>query len=345
MICGRRTSTVIADSDGAPDAGGRVAVGTRRWTRSLLWLVAAIIVAVTLRASRGEWRAATATLAELRLDWALVAASTAVVLMNYALLVELWRRVLQSLGERLGWSAAAQIWGTSNLARYLPGAFWQIGALSVLARRRHVSATVATGSALLVTLINTVAGIGLALATGGYRDGGALPLVVCLVGIAGAAALPALVPAAERLACVVLRRDISIPRLSHRVVCLVAVGSVVSWALYGLAFQLLDRAVFGGPQAAPARFVAAYTASYLTGLFSPTPAGVGVSDSVLANLYATLGLGPLARGLVIAAVSRVWRTALEVLPGVAIVVASAAGGGSARRRATERLVADGPERP
>jgi uncharacterized membrane protein YbhN (UPF0104 family) len=295
--------------------------GAGRAARWALWIVGGAITLAALWAVRGQWQAVTAEASELRPRWSGVAASGAIVLLNYALLIEVWRRVVLALGEQLSWGEAARIWFVSNLARYLPGALWQIGVLSVLAKRARVSPAAATGSAVLVTVINTLTGVAVAIASGaGVVRFGHVPAMMAAGGALLIVALPVLLPWAEKVATVALRRPIALPRLPSRVVWLVVAGTTAAWVVYGVAFQLLDRALFAEGGASPARYVAAYTASYLSGLFSPTPAGLGVSDSVLANLYVAFGIGALPRAAVVAVVSRLWRTVLEIVPGTALMV-------------------------
>src|SRR6185437_3460650 len=87
-------------------------------------------------------------------------------LATYAILVETWRRMLFAWRSVLGFWSAARIWAISNLGRYIPGKVWQIGAMGVMAQRRGVSAIAATGSAILNTLVNIVAGFVVVAASG-----------------------------------------------------------------------------------------------------------------------------------------------------------------------------------
>jgi hypothetical protein len=107
---------------------------------------------------RGQWREVASTAAGLEPRWGIVLASCVLVLLTYAVLIQTWRTVVAGWGQRLGYIDAARIWTVSNLGRYVPGKIWQLGAMAYLAEQRGVSGVVAAGSALVVTVVNLVAG-------------------------------------------------------------------------------------------------------------------------------------------------------------------------------------------
>jgi len=85
---------------------------------------AALAVAAVLLAGRAivaQWNAFRASGAHLEPRWALLGASSLVVLVTYALLIETWRRTVRAWDSELPFRRAARIWCISNLARYLPG--------------------------------------------------------------------------------------------------------------------------------------------------------------------------------------------------------------------------------
>jgi hypothetical protein len=74
-----------------------------------------------------------------------------------------WRWILIGMGERLPAAAAARIWSVSELARYLPGAIWQVLGRIYLVKPYGVSGTVTTASQLLELSIFLLANVLLAL--------------------------------------------------------------------------------------------------------------------------------------------------------------------------------------
>jgi hypothetical protein len=60
-----------------------------------------------------------------------------------------WRQILKAFGYRLPYAPSARIWATSEMARYLPGAIWQVVGRVYLARPYGVPATAVTTSQIL----------------------------------------------------------------------------------------------------------------------------------------------------------------------------------------------------
>jgi uncharacterized membrane protein YbhN (UPF0104 family) len=246
-----------------------------------------------------------------------VAAASAIVLLTYALLIESWRRVLGELGGKLDFRDAARIWLVSNLARYLPGAFWQLGAMSEMARRRGVPVTVSTGSAILITVVNLFTGLGVfalfAAASPVLHSRGR---VVIALGALGLVVAPFVLPHLQRIVRRLTGRDIVMPRFGLRPVLIAGVATAISWIAYGFAFWLLTRAILPGEPRSLAGCIAIYTASYLTGLFNPAPAGIGAAEGAMVVMAPQFGVATGAEAAVLATVVRIWRSVLEALPGL-----------------------------
>jgi hypothetical protein len=122
----------------------------------------------------------------------------------------------------------------------------------------------------------------------------------------------------------VLRRSIDVPRLPASAIWIACAGCLVAWLLYGLAFRLFVAGVLGSAPGSYASYLAAFTGSYLLGyiaLFSP--GGLGVREGALVIALRRLGLGVAGGAGIIAVASRLWLTALEVVPGVLFLVAGA----------------------
>ena len=64
-----------------------------------------------------------------------------------------WRRILKAFGYRLPHAPAARIWATSEMARYLPGAIWQVVGRVYLSKPYGVPAAVVTTSQILEVCI------------------------------------------------------------------------------------------------------------------------------------------------------------------------------------------------
>ena len=264
-------------------------------------------------------------LARTDLRWHLVGVGGAVVLGTYALLIEGWRRVLAALGGSIGAADGARVWFVSNLARYIPGVFWQLGAMTELTRRRGVPVTVSTTAAVVITIVNVFTGLAVATAFAAttptmLTNRGRLVVALgALVLVVMPAAAPRLVGIARR----VTGRDLAIPRVGLRPLIIAALFTTLAWLAYGVAFWIMTRAVLPGPWRDLAGCIALYTLTYLAGLFNPAPAGIGAVEGTMVLLAPTLGVATSAEAAVLAVVIRVWRTVLEIAPGL---VALALGG-------------------
>jgi uncharacterized membrane protein YbhN (UPF0104 family) len=93
---------------------------------------------------------------------------------------------------------------------------------------------------------------------------------------------------------------------------------VVPWVLYGIAFRFLALGLFGAPPGSWSFYITAFTGSYVAGVIAVfAPAGLGVREvALIALLSPLLGSGD---ALILAAASRIWLTALEVLAAVIVL--------------------------
>lgn len=273
---------------------------TRAWPRMLrdkrfrVALQAAFGLAVVWYFGRQvatQWGALASLRASLQPDWALVAASGAVVFASYATLIETWRRTVVAWGERLSWADAARIWFISNLGRYVPGKVWQIGAMGVLAQEAGVSGVAAVGSSLVVNLVNLLAAALVVLLSGAKQlaPDRLLPgfILFAMFAIATPWALPPLVRIARR----VTGKAIAEPKIPARAILTALVGCTFAWALYGVAFRLLAVALFGHASGTASSYIAVFTLSYLIGyLFLISPGGLGAREIALTSMLPAAGL-------------------------------------------------------
>ncbi len=242
--------------------------------------------------------------------------SCLIVLATYGMLVESWRIVLGGWGFELPFGQAARIWTISNLGRYLPGKVWAMGTMAVMAQRRGVSGIAAAGSAVVVTLVNTLTGFVVVLAMGAR----VLPYdrrlwyLLVAIGCAAMVVLPAFLPEVGRVAGRLTGRRVEIPRLPARSVLTAAAASVVAWIAYGVAFRMFTFGVLGSATGATSLYIAVFTGSYLIGfimLFAP--AGAGVREGAMLSALTAAGV-PTDAAAILVITSRVWLTVLEILP-------------------------------
>lgn len=295
--------------------GGVAKRGAGRW---LAWLGGALVVCAALWTLRGQWRTAADVATSLDIAWANVIASGAIVLTAYLILVVTWRECVADAGAPLSLGDSARIWFVSNLARYIPGALWQMGALAVLARQQGASASAATSAALVLTVVNTLCGLAVVLAFGNtLATASVTHWLPVLVGVVGLAALRWIAPPVVRWLAARTGRELRLPALSARMVGAAVIGSVLSWLAYGVAFKLFVAGTLPNVELSYAAAIAIYAASYLAGFLSlGPPAGIGVADGALVWLLTAGGIAAPGEAVVISALTRLWRTALEIAPGL-----------------------------
>ena len=303
----------------------------RRLLAVLRYAALAVVLAWCVVYLARHWGEAERALATTRPRWSMLAASAAVVLGAYAILIQVWRSILAGAGEHLPYGSAARIWTVSNLGKYVPGKVWQMSAMALMAREQGVSGVAAAGSSVLSTLVTLVTGLAVTVMTGA----GVLPdrraaIAAALASLVALAVMPVGLPIGERLVRRATGRDVTFPRLAPRAFVIAVVGSSLGWLLLGTGFHLLARGL-GVVDLALGASVAVFVGSYLAGflaLFSP--GGVGVREGTMQGMLRGLGV-PEGEALVLVVSSRLWLTVLEILPALIFLLV----GGLRRSRVDE----------
>jgi len=222
---------------------------------------------------------------------------------------------------RLPFWSAARIWSVSNLARYLPGKIWNIGAMGAMSKSAGVSPVAASGSAILSTLVNLLAGFVVAVVAGralleqSSHGRGTIALLVIAIAALMLLAAPWVMPRLTPIIARMTGRTVD-ATLPGRAVVYALVGNVVAWLLYGAAFQLFVLGLLGSLAGGYAEYLAAYTISYVLGyLVLFAPAGIGVREGAMVTVLTYAALTTAPEAALVALTSRVWLTLLEVVPG------------------------------
>ncbi|GBD33357.1 hypothetical protein HRbin33_02340 [bacterium HR33] len=297
------------------------------WFRGALQ-IAAIAAAswFLVRTAAVNW--GTLSLGDIRPREWLLAAASLITAVTYIYVVIWWLISLGWWGPRPPLLDALRIWFVTNLARFIPGMVWQFAGLVALVRPFGVSAVAATGGVVLQQVLLLAAGAGLIAATAPSLLGGwtaESPAWVPLASVAGATALlvlvvPRAIPLMGRLAGMLLKRPVSWPAPPRKALVAYLLGMVPVWVLYGVAFWLFARSLFGS--SAPDLILAgtAFVASYLLGVLAVfAPGGILVREAALvATLSPAMGGAP---ALVLAVAARVWLLALELAVTFAVLLA------------------------
>ncbi len=296
-----------------------------KWMRVAQWVFAALVIGFAGYAITNRWDMIGGRLATLHMQWTPLVEASLLVFVAYAVLIETWRRVLAAWDTRLPWWTAARIWFASSLGKYIPGNLWSLAALGVMARESGASSVAAAGSSIIVNVFNLVSGLVLVLVFASRLVPHAAVFgVVAAMCIAGVLAAPAWLPALVRLACRLTKRDIPLPVIPASTVWWSLAGTGFAWCAYGVAFHLFAVALLGdnAVHGAVVLYVAAYTAAYIVGFITLiAPAGLGVREAGIWEALPLLGLTTYGDAVIVAVVSRLWLTVLEVIPGLVALAA------------------------
>lgn len=286
-------------------------------------LITAIVVWFVGKTLIDEWQTFRGTPIELHPGWGMIALSCIIVLATYAVLIETWRRMIVAWGDQLDFGNAARIWFISNLGKYVPGKIWGIGAMAELARQRNVSPAAAAGSSIINVVVNIATGFVVALVIGwtaidALSHGHArLGVTLAAAMIAGLLLLPVTLPAILAVARKATGRALAFGVLPHRVIYISIAGNLVAWTMYGAAFRIFVSGVLGHATGRLGDYVAVYASSYVVGYLALLiPGGLGAREAALTDGLHFLGLANVGQGLIIAGTSRLWLTALEIIPAV-----------------------------
>jgi glycosyltransferase 2 family protein len=314
------------------------------WRTAVRLGIAIVVIGFVARAVSGNWDAIQANAAALQPNWPRMFLGSVCVAAGYAVLIAAWRLLLATWDSPIPVLDAARIWFVSSLGKYVPGKVWSIGAMAVLARDAGASPVAATGSAIIMQLVNLAAGFAVVAVAGAGDLLVAYPALraglwfTAFCTAAGLAVGPALLQWAIRTATRILRQPAPVlPAISRLTLVLVFAANVAAWVAYGVGFGLFWEGLLGRGGGVTLAALAVYTASYLLGFLAlVVPGGLGVRESALIGLLVSLRLASPADAALLAAGSRVWLTLLEILPGLVFLP-----GVSLRHRSTSSTP-DGP---
>jgi glycosyltransferase 2 family protein len=295
-------------------------VAQRKLWRVLQFVIGALLVALAARSIALNWQSLKAQPIEWRLSTGWIAASVLTVFCAYTVLIEAWRRVVLSMGERLPFLQAARIWFLASLGKYVPGKVWAVAGAAILAQRAGVDPSAAVAGALVLQALALASGaVAVALTA---RDAfqavgpGVVPLALGLVALSSAGIFVlGSQPLLDRVSRIL---PASLPRLRAIAPGMLVgafLANVFAWGAYGVALIFLAKGLLpdlhlGLPQA-----IGVFTCSYLVGFIALfAPGGLGPRESVFLLLLAgDVGLKPAAA---LALASRLLLTGTEVLPAV-----------------------------
>lgn len=309
----------------------------RKIWRFLQFAAGALLVGLAARSVLGNWQSLRAQPIDWQFSPAWILASVLLVFASYAILIEAWRRVVLSMGQRLAFLTAARIWFLSSLGKYVPGKVWTVAGAALLAQRAGVDPTVAVGGAIVLQALALASGAAVVVMTARetFQVVGPWAVPIAAAVIASSILGVALVSSQSLLDRVGRLLPSSWPRLraiAPSILALAFIANALAWTGYGVALLLLARGLLPGVVLSLPQAVGVFTCSYLVGFIALfAPGGLGPRESAFILMLAgDIGLKP---AVALALASRLLLTGTEVLPAIPLLLRSSASNPPSAREA------------
>lgn len=296
----------------------------RKVWRFLQFAAGALLVGLAARAVLINWQSLRAQPIEWQFSPAWIVASVLLVFASYAVLIEAWRRVVLSMGQRLAFLTAARIWFLSSLGKYVPGKVWTVAGAALLAQRAGVDPAAAVGGAIVLQALALASGAAVVVITARetFQAVGPWAVPVATAVIAMSITGVALVSSQSFLDRVGRLLPSSWPRLraiAPSILALAFIANALAWTGYGVALLLLARGLLPGVVLSVPQAVGVFTCSYLVGFIALfAPGGLGPRESAFILMLA--GDIGLKHAAALALASRLLLTGTEILPAIPLLL-------------------------
>ncbi|MGO5363053.1 lysylphosphatidylglycerol synthase domain-containing protein [Bifidobacterium sp. LCP19S3_H1] len=279
----------------------------------LRWLFLIVALTGLVWAVARNWQAFIAALAVL--PWYIVVASLLLALVYVWFTLWSWKVILADLGSPLDWRASIQLFGISQIGKYIPGGVWNIVAAARIGHDHNIPARRSVAAMTIAVLISLVSGTGIgACALMTMPESGDIPIwAVCL--LLGVLVVLLLPPVLNRIisTCFRLMKRPSLEQgMTFSGLGLSASLAVISWIVAGIQVWVLACGFGMTPTLRNmAVSIGAYALAWVAGFLAVVvPAGTGVREWVLGLLLA----GMLSNGEVLAVilVSRITMTVADL---------------------------------
>jgi hypothetical protein len=227
----------------------------------------------------------------------------------------LWQRILVAFGHPLAYRRCFRTFILAELSRYLPGTVWHVFGRSYYANRQGVpTAVTLTGLILEMALValTAVAFFPLRAIGGGRLLEGLAVWAAAAVFLLLVVAHPRVIVPLVNLGLRRLRKPLISATLRYRDILTMLGLCIAMWACMCAAFWLLAVSVVPAARNAAVGVAASFPAAWFVGLVAiAAPGGLGAREGALAALLG--GLLPSGMGVVVALVSRLWLTGIELI--------------------------------
>jgi glycosyltransferase 2 family protein len=268
-----------------------------------------------------------------------LALSLALLLSVYITHAGLWRKIMSDLDiARPSAATTVRVYFMASLGRYLPGRLWALAGLAVLSQRAGIPPAPAAAAAVIGQVAFLSTGLLLLAAA---LPGWAEPLTLWFAGgaLVGGAAAAWLIFGSDaghglrlRLLNIIGNGRAGqqlglalqlVERVRPAKAAVWAAAYGMSWVVLAAAFTLFVAAFVPGAGSEFRQLGGTVAASYLVGYIAIfSPGGIVVREGAMAALLSDIM--PLPAAIVVAVASRLWFTAAELLPLLAVPIISSA---------------------
>ena len=258
----------------------------------LRWFFLAIALAGLLWVIVKNWGSLTEALTAL--PWQIAVSSFALAVAYVFFTMWSWKVILADLGSDISWNTSTQLFGVSQIGKYIPGGVWNIVAAAEIGRDHKIPARRSVTAMTVAVLISLLSGAGIGVLTVLSTSVSIqVPtwLIVLLLVILAALLMPPVLNQLIGFGFKLLKRPAPERQMTFKGLGLATLLAVIAWGIAGVQIWLL-----------------AWVAGFLV-VF--VPAGTGVRESVLGLFFTSA----LTSGGVLAVVlvSRIAMTFADLL--------------------------------
>ena len=279
-----------------------------------LWrpVIAGLILFYLVRFIYVNWN--TVRQFDWQLNYILLSVSLLLIVLNFILLIQIWRIILVKLGYSLGFKKSFKIWFYSNMGKYLPGKVWAVLGMVYMCEKEGIPHATSFTSAILYQALNIISGMVLVVIISGtglvknISKFAYLPLILVLVIFA----YPPIMEKAINVLLKLLKKEPIKVGLSFGSNLVLILFLMISWFIYGIGFNVLINSLSVHSFNSWPHMISIFVFSYIIGFLSIfVPGGLGVREGILISYL--LAYFPLPIATIIALFSRLWMTVAEVI--------------------------------
>ena len=204
-----------------------------------------------------------------------------------------WKAILKALGSDIDWSTATQLFGVSQIGKYIPGGVWNIVAAAEIGRDHDIPARRSVTAMTVAVLISLLSGTGIGVITVLCTSVSIqIPtwLIVALLTFLVILLMPPVLNRLIEFGFKLLKRPAPESRLTFSGLGLATILAIVAWIISGVQIWVLACGFGVSPSVdSLALSIGSYALAWVAGfLVVFVPAGTGIRESVLGIFFVSV---------------------------------------------------------